>query len=306
MYSTEAKALRREDLGDLMNLLALAQEGNFTRAAAGLGVSQSALSHAIRRLEERLGVRLVARTTRAVALTGAGERLIEAIGPAFAEIAGGLLALSSAREKPAGALRLTSSEHAAQTRVWPAIERIVAAYPDIAIELTVESGLSDIVAEKFDAGVRLGEHLAKDMIAVRIGPPLRMAAVAAPSYFAVRKKPLTPHDLSDHDCINLRLVTAGGLYTWEFSKDGRELNVRVAGQLTFNRASFALQAAREGRGLGFLMEDMAARDLADGSLVRVLEDWCEPFEGYHLYYPSRRHQSPVLALLIEALRWREG
>jgi DNA-binding transcriptional LysR family regulator len=217
-----------------------------------------------------------------------------------------LLALSSAREKPAGALRLTSSEHAAQTRVWPAIERIVAAYPDIAIELTVESGLSDIVAEKFDAGVRLGEHLAKDMIAVRIGPPLRMAAVAAPSYFAVRKKPLTPHDLSDHDCINLRLVTAGGLYTWEFSKDGRELNVRVAGQLTFNRASFALQAAREGRGLGFLMEDMAARDLADGSLVRVLEDWCEPFEGYHLYYPSRRHQSPVLALLIEALRWREG
>ena len=298
--------MRGEELGDLMNLIAVVEEGGFTRAAAKLGVSQSALSHSIRRLEERTGVRLLARTTRSVALTQAGERLIETIRPAFAEIAGGLDALAQARARPAGSLRISASEHAARTLLWPAANRIVAEYPDISIEINAESGWTDIVAERFDAGVRLGESLAKDMIAVRIGPPLRMAAVASPGYFAIRPPPLTPQDLSFHCCINLRLASAGSLYAWEFSKHGRQLKVRVEGQLTFNRSALMIEAARAGRGVAFVTEDQAAADLAGGALVRVLEDWCEPFEGYHLYFPSRRQQSPALALLIEALRYREG
>jgi DNA-binding transcriptional LysR family regulator len=298
--------MRREELGDLMNLLAIAEEGGFTRAAAKLGVSQSALSHAIRRLEERTGVRLLARTTRSVALTEAGERLIETIGPAFAEIAGGLDALARARDRPAGSLRISSSEHAARTLLWPAANRIVAEYPEVSVEINVESAFTDIVAERFDAGVRLGESVAKDMIAVRIGPKLRMAAVASPAYLALRGAPQTPHDLARHACINLRLASVGAIYPWEFSKDGRNLKVRVEGQLTFNRAWAMLAAARAGRGIAFVIEDQAEGDLAEGALVRVLEDWCEPFEGYHLYFPSRRQQSPPLALLIETLRHREA
>ena len=298
--------MRREDMGDLIHLLAVVEEGGFTRAAAKLGVSQSALSHAVRRLEERNGVRLLARTTRSVALTQAGERLLETIRPAFAEIEGGLAALSRAREKPAGALRITASDHAARALLWPAANRIVSEYPDIQIEIDVESGLTDIVAERFDAGVRLGESLAKDMIAVRIGPPMRMAAVAAPAYLAARGWPRDPHDLAQHACINLRLASAGGFYAWEFSQAGRNVKVRVEGQLAFNRGALMLEAARAGRGVAFVVEDQAADDLATGALARVLEEWCEPFDGYHLYFPSRRQQSPALALLIEALRWRGG
>jgi DNA-binding transcriptional LysR family regulator len=296
--------MRREDLGDLLNLLAVVEEGGFTRAAAKLGLSQSALSHAIRRLEERTGVRVLSRTTRSVALTEAGERLLEAIRPAFAEIAGGLDALARARGRPAGILRISASEHAARTVLWPAVNKIVTEYPEISVEINVDSGWTDIVAERFDAGVRLGESLAKDMIAIRIGPPLRMAAVASPAYFAARGQPMSPDDLSRHACINLRLASAGGLYAWEFSNGGRNLRARVAGQLTFNRTSLMLEAARAGRGIAFVIEDQTTPDLASGALVRVLEDWCEPFEGYHLYFPSRRQQSPALAVLIEALRYR--
>ena len=298
--------MRREDLADLLNLLAVAEEGSFTRAAAKLGLSQSALSHAIRRLEERVGVRVLARTTRSLALTQAGERLIETIRPAFAEIAGGLDALARSRGQPAGSLRIAASENAARTLLWPAVNRLVAEYPDIAVEVNVESGWTDIVAERFDAGVRLGESLEKDMIAVRIGPPLRMAAVASPAYLAARGQPESPHDLARHLCINLRLTSAGGLYAWEFSKAGRDLKVRVEGQLTFNRSAFMLEAARAGRGVAFVTEDQVGDDVATGALVRVLEDWCEPFDGYHLYYPSRRQQPPALTLLIEAMRWRGG
>ncbi|MDE3177552.1 MAG: LysR family transcriptional regulator [Pseudomonadota bacterium] len=298
--------MRREDLGDLLNLLAVVEEGGFSRAAAKLGVSQSALSHAVRRLEERHGVRLLARTTRSVALTRAGERLLETIRPAFAEIAGGLDALARARDRPAGSLRITASEHAARTVLWPAANRIAADYPDIRIEIDAESGWTDIVAERFDAGVRLGESLAKDMIAVCVGPPLRMAVVASPAYFAARGRPQDPHELAQHACINLRLASAGGFYAWEFSRAGRDLKVRVEGQLAFNRSALALEAARAGRGVAFVIEDQAADDLAAGTLARALEDWCEPFDGYHLYFPSRRQQSPALALLIEALRWRGG
>ncbi|HXT05523.1 MAG TPA: LysR family transcriptional regulator [Roseiarcus sp.] len=298
--------MRREELGDLMNLIAVVEEGGFTRAAGKLGVSQSALSHAIRRLEERTGVRLLARTTRSVALTQAGERLIETIRPAFAEIAGGLDALARSRDRPSGSLRISSSEHAARTLLWPAANRIVAEYPEVSIEIAVESAFTDIVAERFDAGVRLGESLAKDMIAVRIGPKLRMAAVASLGYLAARGAPETPHDLARHACVNLRLAGSGAVYAWEFSKGGRNLRVRVDGQLTFNRGWAMLAAARAGRGIAFLTEDQAAADLAEGALSRVLEDWCEPFEGYHLYFPSRRQQSPALALLTEALRYRGG
>ena len=298
--------MRREELGDLMNLIAVVEEGGFTRAAGKLGVSQSALSHAIRRLEERTGVRLLARTTRSVALTQAGERLIETIRPAFAEIAGGLDALARSRDRPSGSLRISSSEHAARTLLWPAANRIVAEYPEVSIEIAVESAFTDIVAERFDAGVRLGESLAKDMIAVRIGPKLRMAAVASLGYLAARGAPETPHDLARHACVNLRLAGSGAVYAWEFSKGGRNLRVRVDGQLTFNRGWAMLAAARAGRGIAFLTEDQAAADLAEGVLSRVLEDWCEPFEGYHLYFPSRRQQSPALALLTEALRYRGG
>jgi DNA-binding transcriptional LysR family regulator len=297
-----AFGMRREDLGDLMNLLAIAEEGSFTRAAAKLGISQSALSHAIRRLEGRLGVRLLTRTTRSVAPTEAGERLIETIRPAFDGIGEKLDALTSFREKPAGTIRITTPEHAARTILWPAANRITAEYPDIRIELYVESGFTDIVAERFDAGVRLGETIAKDMIAVRIGPRLRMAAIAAPSYFKVHPKPKTPRDLARHSCINLRLTSASGLYAWEFDKGGRELKVRVDGQLVFNRIPLILDAALAGRGIAFVMEDQVAAHVADGSLVRVLEDWCEPFDGYHLYYPSRRQASAAFALLVKALR----
>ena len=296
--------MAREILSDLVAFVAVARERSFTRAAARLGVSQSALSHTIRGLEERLGIRLLTRTTRRVTPTEAGERLLAATGPRFDEIEDELAALSELRDRPAGTIRITTSENAAEAILWPALARLLPDYPEIKVELMVEQGFTDIVAQRYDAGVRLGEYLAQDMVAVRIGPDLRMAVVAAPSYFARRPPPQTPHDLTAHECINLRLPTLGGLYTWEFEKDGRELNVRVDGQLVFNDVPLMLKAAEAGFGLACTLEDYARRHLAEGSLVRVLEDWCPPFPGYHLYYPSRRQQTPAFALLVEALRYR--
>jgi DNA-binding transcriptional LysR family regulator len=294
----------RQNVNDLIAFLAVARERSFTRAAAQLGVSPSALSHTIRALEERLGLRLLTRSTRSVAPTEAGERLFLTVGPRFDEIDAELAALSALREKPAGTIRITAGEHAAKAVLWPKIEQLLPEYPDIKIEINVDHGLTDIVAQRYDAGVRFGEQVAKDMIAVRIAPDMRMSVVGAPSYFAKRSAPTTPQDLTDHNCINLRLPTLGGLYAWEFEKDQRELKVRVDGQLVFNDASQMLTAALAGSGLAYLLEDVAQPHVASGHLERVLEDWCPPFPGYHLYYPSRRQASPAFALLVEALRFR--
>ena len=296
--------MRRDDVSDLLAFLAVAKDRSFTRAAARLGVSQSALSHNLRELEARLGVRLLTRTTRSVAPTEAGEHLLRNVGPRFDEIEAELASLNELREKPAGTLRLTTGEHAADTILWPILAKLLPDYPDIKVEIVIDYGLTDIVAERYDAGVRLGEQVAKDMIAVRIGPDISMAVVAAPSYFDQRKRPLVPQDLTAHDCINLRLPTYGGLYIWEFEKAGRELKVRVEGQFVFNTIALRLNAALAGFGLAYLPEDQVQTYLADGRLVRVLADWCPPFSGYHLYYPSRRQPAPAFALLVEALRYR--
>ena len=294
----------RPDLNDLLAFVTVAREGSFTRAAAKLGVSQSALSHTIRRLEERIGLRLLTRTTRSVSATQAGERLLQTVGPRFAEIEAEVAALSELRDKPAGTIRITAGEHAANATLWPAFARILPNYPDIKVEVTVDYGLTDIVAERYDAGVRLGERIAKDMIAVRIGPDLRMAVVGSRSYFERRKRPQTPRDLTAHDCICLRLPTYGGLYAWEFEKNGREVKVHVEGQLVFNNIALRLNAALAGLGLAYLPQDQVQADIAAGRLVRVLADWCPPFAGYHIYYPSRRQSSPAFALLVDALRYR--
>ena len=296
--------MRREALGSLAMLLVVAEERSFTRAAAKLGVSQSALSHAMRRLEERLGLRLLTRTTRSVAPTEAGERLIETLRPALDDIDDKLAALTELRDRPAGSVRLTCSKHAAQTLIWPAIDRLTSEFPDVHVELNIESGLTDIVAERFDAGVRLGERLEKDMVAVRIGPQLRMAAVASPEYLRLHGEPKHPAELAQHQCINLRLASAGGLYVWEFEKGGREVRVKVEGQLTFNDVDLIVDAALAGHGIAFLVDDRFADMLAAGKLIRVLEDWCEPFDGYYLYYPSRRQPSPAFSLVLEALRFK--
>ncbi|SDR46029.1 DNA-binding transcriptional regulator, LysR family [Rhizobiales bacterium GAS113] len=294
----------RENISDLLAFLAVAKERSFTKAAAQLGVSQSALSHTIRGLEEGLGLRLLMRTTRSVSPTEAGERLFRTVGPRFDEIKTELAALSELRDKPAGTIRITAGEHAAEAILWPAVAKLLPNYPDIKIEIIVDYGLTDIVAERYDAGVRLGEQVAKDMIAVRIGPDMRMAVVGTPSYFAKRKRPKAPQDLTAHDCINLRLPTYGGLYAWEFEKGGRELKVRVEGQLVFNNIALRLSAVLAGLGLAYLPEEQVQTHLAEGRLVRVLADWCPPFSGYHLYYPSRRQSSPAFALIVDALRYR--
>jgi len=296
--------MRREELGDLAAFLAVAQDRSFTRAAAKLGTSQSALSHTVRRLEARLGVRLLTRTTRSVAPTEAGERLLETLGPALDDIEAKLDALSALRTRPAGTVRITTTEHAAEMILWPALQRFLPDYPDIKVELSVDNSFTDIEAERFDAGVRLGEQVAKDMIAVRVGPQERFVAVGAPSYFAARKPPGTPQELADHACINLRLPTSGGLYAWEFEKDGRPLRVRVEGQLAFNSTRLLLGGALAGFGVAYLPEDYVRSHVDEGRLVPVLDDWCPPFPGYHLYYPSRRQLSPAFALVVEALRYR--
>jgi DNA-binding transcriptional LysR family regulator len=296
--------MSRPNANDLLAFLAVARECSFTRAAAKLGVSQSALSHTIRGLEERLGLRLLTRTTRRVAPTEAGERLLRTVGPRFDEIDAELAALSELREKPAGTIRITAGEHAAHAILWPALPNLLPHYPDIKVEIIIDYGLTDIVAEHYDAGVRLGEQVAKDMIAVRVGPDMRMAVVGAPSYFARRPRPKRPQDLTAHDCINLRLPTYGGLYVWEFEKRGRELKVRVEGQLVFNNLAMRLNAALAGLGLAYLPEDQVQAHLADGRLLRVLVDWCPPFSGYHLYHPSRRQPTQAFVVLVDALRYR--
>jgi DNA-binding transcriptional LysR family regulator len=297
--------MQKETASDLVVFLAVARAQSFTRAAAQLGVSQSALSQTIRGLETRLGIRLLTRTTRRVAPTEAGERLLRTVSAHFADVDAELEAVTALREKPAGMIRLTATENAATSVLWPVLERFLPAYPDIKVEIVIDYGLTDIVGERFDAGVRPSETVAVGMISVRIAPDMRMAVVGSPAYFAQRKPPKVPQDLTAHTCINLRLPTHGGLYPWEFEKAGREVNVRVDGQLIFGTADLMLTAARAGFGLAYLTEQQCQADIESGRLVRVLADWCPPFSGYHLYYPSRRQQTQAFALLVEALRYRE-
>ena len=296
--------MTRTNLDDISAFLTVAREGSFTRAAALLGVSQSALSQTVRALEERMGLRLLTRTTRKVSPTDAGERLIQSVGPRLEEISAELAQLSALREKPSGSVRISAGEQAAELVLMPAVQKLLPQYPDIAIEIVVDNGLTDIVAERLDAGVRLGEQVAKDMVAVRIGPDVRMAVVGSPDYFERRSRPRTPHELTEHNCINLRLPTAGGFYAWEFEQGGRELRVRVEGQLAVNSGALAVKAAIAGAGLAFVLEDRVRDDIEAGRLTRVLADWCPPFSGFHLYYPSRRHQTPAFAIVVDSLRYR--
>jgi DNA-binding transcriptional LysR family regulator len=296
--------MHRENFNDILAFLAVARERSFTRAAAKLGVSQSALSHTVSGLEARLGLRLLTRTTRSVSPTEAGERLLQTVGNRFEEIEAELEALSELRDKPAGTIRITATDYAADTILLPRLARFLPEYPYMKVEITIDYGLTDIVAHRYDAGVRSGEQVAKDMIAVRIGPDMRMAVVGAPSYFAKRSPPKKPQDLTQHNCINLRLPTHGGLYAWEFEKGRRELRVRVDGQLVLNGTIQMLNAALAGLGLAYVPEDLARPHLAAGHLKRVLEDCCPPFPGYHLYYPSRRHSSAAFGLLVDVLRYR--
>ena len=292
-----------ESYDQLAIFAAVAQERSFTRAAAKLGMSQPALSRAMRQLEERLGVRLLARTTRSVAPTEAGEHLLRVVAPRFEEINNELGLLSEFRDKPAGKLRITAGEHAAITRLQPVLATLLPDNPDLSIEVIVDYGLTDIVAEGYDAGVRLGQQVAKDMIAIRIGPDMRMAVVGSPAYFARHPQPVIPRDLMQHNCINIRMPTYGGIFPWEFEKQGEELKVRVEGQLVFNNIAMRLEAALQGLGLAYMAEDLVQAHIDEGRLIRVLADWCEPFSGYHLYYPSRRQSSPAFTLLRDALRY---
>ncbi|GGD60213.1 LysR family transcriptional regulator [Rhizobium anhuiense] len=292
------------NFNDLVAFLTVARERSFTRAAAKLGVSQSALSQTVRGLEEKLGLRLLTRTTRSVSPTQAGERLLERVGPRFEEIQFEIAALSEMRERPAGTIRITAGEHSAVSILSPVLARFLPDHPDVNVEVIVDYGLTDIVAERYDAGIRLGEHLAKDMIAVRIGPEMRMAVVGAPSYLDHHQRPDIPQDLTAHNCINIRLPTHGTIYPWEFEKDGRELRVRVEGQTVFNNIAMRMGAALDGLGLAYMPEDQVQSYIEDGRLIRVLEDWCQPFPGYHLYYPNRRHASPAFTLFVDALRYR--
>ena len=291
-------------LDDLAALVAVGRERSFTKAAAKLGVSQSALSQTIRQLEARLGVRLLTRTTRSVSPTEAGERLMRTAGPRFEEIEAELAALSELREKPAGTIRITAMEYATDAILMPKLAKLLREYPDIKIEIIVDYGLTDIVTERYDAGVRSGEQVAKDMIAVRIGPDMRMAVVGAPSYFKTRPEPKKPQDLIAHNCINLRLPTHGNVYAWEFERGSRELRVRVDGQLTFNVTGQLLNAALLGHGLAYVPEGMVQTHIDKGRLKRVLADWCQPYSGYHLFYPSRRQSSAAFSLVVDALRYR--
>ncbi len=296
--------MHREEMADLTAFLAVAEERSFTRAAARLGMSQSALSQIVRRLEERLGLRLLTRTTRSVAPTEAGERLLQTLTPAMSELDATLAALSALREKPAGIIRITSVEHAAETVLWPRLKKFLAAYPEIKIEIILDYGLTDIVAERLDAGIRLGEQVDKDMIAVRISPEIQMALVGAPNYLDRHSRPKVPQDLVHHQCIKLRLGASRGQAPWEFRKGERAPHVRVDGAVSFNSLKMIRQAAIDGFGLAFLPKDIVQRHLDEGRLVSVMADWCPPLPAYHLYYPSRRQQLPAFALLVDALRHR--
>ena len=296
--------MARDSFQDLLAFLAVARERSFTRAAAKLGVSTSALSHTVKGLESRLGIRLLSRTTRNVAPTEAGERLLRSIGPHFEQIRAEIDALSELRDKPAGTIRITCTDYVVGTLIRPRLAEFLPKYPDIKVEVSVDYGFTDIIEQRFDAGVRMGEDVSKDMIAVRIGPDWRFAVVGSPTYFERRSAPITPQELTNHECINLRLTSGGGLYAWEFKRDGRELNVRVDGQLTFNSTGPLLNAALDGLGLAYVPQDLAAPYLANGQLLEVLSDWCPNFQGYHLYYPNRRQASPAFTLFVEALRYR--
>jgi DNA-binding transcriptional LysR family regulator len=294
----------REDVSDLLAFLAVAREKSFTKAAGKLGVSQSALSHTIRRLETRLGLRLLTRTTRSVAPTLAGERLLDNAGPRLDEVSAELAALAELRDKPAGTIRITTGEHAANTILVPKLAPLLRAYPDIKVEVVIDQALTDIVAGRYDAGVRLGEHVARGMIAVPIGPSQRMVVVGTPAYFARHPRPTTPQDLTAHNCIRQRLP--GGVYAWELAKGRRALRVRVDGQLTVNGIDEVIAAARAGVGLAFVFEELVVPHVAKGELEIVLDDWSPPFDGFHLYYPSRRQASPAFALVVDALRIRRA
>ncbi|OJU66799.1 MAG: LysR family transcriptional regulator [Rhizobiales bacterium 63-7] len=296
--------MRREDMADLTAFVTVAEERNFTRAAAKLGLSQSALSQIVQRLEERLGVRLLARTTRSVAPTPAGERLVERLAPMLHDLDQGLTELSEFRDKPAGLIRVTTVEHAARTVIRPAMTRLLTDYPDITVEVIVDYGLADVVADRFDAGVRLGEQVAKDMIALRISPDIPMAIVGAADYLRRHPAPQEPQQLVDHRCINLRLPTSGTLNAWRLTQDGREMRVRVEGPLVFNTLDLILDSALDGLGLAYMPLDQVAHDIEAGRLVQVLSEWTPPLPGYHLYYPSRRPSSPAFRLFVEVLRYR--
>jgi DNA-binding transcriptional LysR family regulator len=296
--------MKRDELNDLAAFAVVAGEGSFTKAAAKLGMSQSALSHAMKALEERLGVRLLSRTTRAVSPTEAGETLLRSLRPALDDISAGLVALGGMREKLSGSVRITTTKHAAKTVLMPMLPDFQDAHPDIQVEVSLDDRFVDIVAERFDAGIRFGEQVAKDMIAVRISPDARMAVVASPAYFSRYAPPITPRELAGHKCINLRLGTSGGLYAWEFEEGGRRFEVRVEGSLVFNDGDLIEAAVLADRGIGYLFEDQVAEHIACGRMIRILDDWCPPFPGHYLYYPSRRQTPPALAALIEALRLR--
>ncbi|MFC5757412.1 LysR family transcriptional regulator [Rhizobium sp. GCM10022189] len=294
--------MKREDLNDMLWFLVVAEERSFTKAAAKLGTSQSTISHTIKKLEARMGLRLLTRTTRSVSPTEAGERLIRSLAPRIEELESEIDQLMEIRDKPSGTVRITLSDHALASVVWPKLRPLLSRYPDIKVELNSDNGFRNIVEEKFDAGVRLGESLDKDMVAVRIGPDWRLVAVASPDYLAKRPAPQVPQDLVGHDCINHRQARSGGLYAWEFEKDGRELRVRVDGQLIFNTSYAMIDAAVRGYGIAYVPEDLVAADIAAGRLVRILDDWSPFFPGYYIYYPSRRQNSPAFRLVIEALR----
>jgi DNA-binding transcriptional LysR family regulator len=296
--------MKREDLGDLLNLLAIRDEGSFTKAATRLGISQPALSQAIRRLEERTGVRLLNRTTRGVSATHLGDELVEAIRPLFEEVSDHLQKLAKARQDVAGRISVVSPEGAARSIVWPAMAGLMQEHPALDFELVVSARTIDIVEHRFDAGIRLGEEIAKDMIAVRISPPMRMAAVAAPDYFTERALPRTPDDLKLHECIAYRRRELGDVYVWEFRNNGQLIKVRPSGRFTVSDRSLLMEAALAGFGIAFVPDMLIHQHLAEGSLIRVLEEWCEPFEGYHLYYPNRKHPLPGFSLLVEKLRFR--
>jgi DNA-binding transcriptional LysR family regulator len=296
--------MARDTISDVLAFLAVAKERSFTRAAAKLGVSQSALSHTVRGLEERMGVRLLTRTTRSVSPTDAGERLLQTVAPRFEEIEAELAAVSELRDKPAGSVRITAIDFVADTILWPKLSPLLLQYPDIRIEISTSYKMTDIAAERYDLGVRSGSQVAKDMVAVRISPDYRRVIVGSPSYFKMHAPPMTPDDLMRHNCITMRLATSGGLYAWELKKGARELQVRVGGQLTFNNTYQILHAALSGSGLAFTPEPLAQAHVAQGSLQMVLEDWYPTSPGFHLYYPSRRQQSRALALVVDALRYR--
>ncbi|TYO65302.1 LysR family transcriptional regulator [Bradyrhizobium hipponense] len=297
--------MAKHDFNDLLCFLTIARERSFTKAAAKLGVAQSTLSHTIKRLEDQMGIRLLTRTTRSVGLTEAGERLQQSMAPRIAEIEADIADLMAFRDKPSGRIRMTISDHALQSVVWPKLQPVLKDYPDIKLELSLDNGFRNIVEDGFDAGVRLGESVEKDMIAVRIGPDWRLVAVGSPGYFAEHRAPEHPNELMRHNCISLRQQRSGGLYAWEFAKGGQELRVRVDGQLTFGNSYAQVDAALSGYGIAYVPESIVQRHIASGDLVVVLDDWSPSFDGYHIYYPSQRQNSPAFKIIVDALRHRE-